>query len=594
MQTQVIQKLDEQVINKIAAGEVIERPSSILKELLDNSIDANAKNIIVSLAKGGIELVQVSDDGDGINKDQLSNVFIRHATSKIRTFEDLINHYGLGFRGEAMAAIASIAEIEIVSKPQDQNASFKITSDGEIKLCQGNNGTIVKVSHVFSKVPARLKFLKSEQSEYRACLKTFEEYAFANPKINFKLTHNQKIIYDLKAIDLKSRLQDLFGFKTLDSCKYFESKAADFTIFGFLGLPEIAKDRQNYQYLSINGRTLQASMVNHIVKKAYGNKIFPSQKPAFFIHIEMPAHHIDMNVHPRKLEAKFLMPQNVFKRIYQVVDHNLSKQDLSLNFLKTDFAEKKFPESVKFTVNKPSFNNASNFSNSCNRESFLTSNPAQNRSLDFGSKLKPLQADTKNLELKNPSPLRVLAQLKKSYILAENEEGLVLIDQHAAHEKIMYKSIKDHFKATDKKMQDLLVPKRLELSSSELELLKANLDIVAKIGIEIEFFGGNSLVIRSIATHFNKVEVEVLLQGILNDLSEFKGDSINEIEEIAINYAACRGAIKFGQALTTPEMQALLDQLEAIKDMQYSCPHGRPTQLKLSMHELDKLFLRLK
>lgn len=592
MQTQVIQKLDDQVINKIAAGEVIERPCSILKELLDNSIDAGAKNIRVILDKGGVDLVQVLDDGVGISKDQLANVFIRHATSKIRTFEDLINHYGLGFRGEAMAAIASIANIEIVSRPNGQDSAWKISADGEIQICQGNIGTLVKVSNVFSKVPARLKFLKSEQSEYRACLKVFEEYAFANPEINFHLTHNQKLIHDLKTIDIKSRLQDLFGFKTLESCKFFESKAVDFTIFGFIGLPEIAKDKQNYQYLCINGRTLQASMINHIVKKAYGNKIFPSQKPAFFIYIELPAHHIDMNVHPRKLEAKFLMPQNAFKRIYQVIDHHLSKQDLALNFSRTEFATKKFSDSESLNFPRVKFEEPtklfSKLDKSASKENNLGLNFQSRESrIDFNSAPDSFNGG-------NKSPLRVLAQLKKSYILAEGEEGLVLIDQHAAHEKIMYKSIKEHFQSSSKKMQNLLVPKRLELTNRELELIKENIDLVEKIGIEIEFFGGSSLVVRSIANHFSKVEIEVLLQGILNDLSEFKGDAINEIEEIAINYAACRGAIKFGQALTTPEMQALLDQLEEIKDMQYSCPHGRPTQLKLSMHELDKLFLRLK
>ncbi len=586
MQTQVIHKLDESVINQIAAGEVVERPASVLKELLDNAIDAQAHKINIQLEDGGMQLISVQDDGIGIAYEQLHKVFLRHATSKIQSFQDLINHMGLGFRGEAMAAISSVSQVTIQSKPKEQEQAYSLDSQGELQKIAFNHGTIVKVEQLFHKVPARKQFLKSSNTEYRNCLKVFEDYAFTYPEIYFKLSHNKKVIYDLASGQFNERLQQLFGFNTIKSCIPAHNLAQDFTIEAMLGLPEIAKDRQNYQYLSINRRPLNPALVATSIKKAYGNRIFPAQRPAFFMNIQMPAHHIDMNVHPRKLDARFLMPSQVFARIFQTVEHSLSNTDLSTNI-----------QAKESILQTPS-------------PSALPSQPAaepdrrlpQSFTQQFGQAHTPKFQDinwssrqSETPPLMPQKPLLALAQLKKSYILAENEQGLMIVDQHAAHEKIMYQKLRANFESKPAKLQPLLVPARLELTHKEAELLASHQEIFSKLGLHIESFGGNTVIIQAVADHFAKVDPAKLLQGLLNDLQDpIQPESLRSIQDIALNYTACRSAIKFGQALDISEMQALLDQLHAIASQQYSCPHGRPTQLKISMPELEKLFLRSK
>lgn len=592
MQTQVIQKLDESVINQIAAGEVIERPASVLKELLDNAVDAQATEIQVSLQEAGIQNITVQDNGVGIAKEQLAMVFVRHATSKIRSFEDLINHLGLGFRGEAMAAISSVSNVNIFSRPKEQNQAYSIDYDGQILPCSFNYGTKISVSDLFCKVPARLKFLKSNNTEYRNCLKIFEEYAFAFPEISMQLTHNNKSIYNLSSTDFKTRLMQLFQSQTVQSCLEVQNLAEDCKVSGFIGLPEIAKDRQNYQFLAINGRPLNPAMVATAVKKAYGNRIFPSQRPAFFLNIELPAHHIDVNVHPRKLDARFLMPQQIFSRIYKTVEHSLSKSDLGINLsakasqshvpkatnYQSDSLLHQVPSSPSKPITTPSFSPVAKAPSPI----FNIPRPSQAKHVASGPVLSKV-------------PLLALAQLKKSYILAENTAGLVLVDQHAAHEKILYQKLRKGFETRELKMQPLLVPCRLELTQSECKLLDQYSETFVRMGIQIERFGGNTVLIQAVADYFAKIEPAKLLQGLLNDLQDpIKPDNLRSIEDIAINYAACRGAIKFGQVLNLTEMQSLLDQLNQIADHQFSCPHGRPTQLKLSMGELEKLFLRTK
>lgn len=571
---QQIKKLPDFLINQIAAGEVVERPASVVKELVENSIDAGATKIIVELSQGGKTLIKVIDNGVGLSKENFGLVFERHATSKISTQEDLALNSNLGFRGEALAAISSVSKTEFASN------GFAVTSDGELKAKAMPSGTQVTVSELFFNVPARQKFLKTDSTEYKKCLEVVESYALCHPEVAFKLIHNQKTVFDYPLSNsVDQRLQAIYGSEFTQKLLPINYLGSETKIHGFIGKPELATDRATNQHIFVNGRPLEAPYFNHAVKNAFGSLIFPSKKPVFFLYINLSPQDVDMNVHPRKLEARFHYQGIIYNLILKAVKSVLENTSLAKT---AELSKQSYQNYIPNTssYSQPNLTPSYNFSN-------LKPTEPQNY-------IKEAQSEPTFAE----PTLVPLCQINNSYILCETPEGILLIDQHAAHERVMYQKLKLAAQNKTPNSQTLLTPIHLELPASQFELLTQAKPLLASIGFEISDFGSHSIVINAIPTKFSQNDIEQLIQGILKDLEENETVTKNgfakleEIEDIVINYAACRGAIKFGQKLSLVEMQALIQEMELIKEKQYSCPHGRPSMISITYDELEKQFKR--
>lgn len=599
IKSQQIKKLPDNLINQIAAGEVVERPASVIKELLENSIDAGATSITIELKKGGKELIKIVDNGVGLDKSQFDLVFERHATSKIASIDDLNSNLNLGFRGEALAAISSVSQIEFASN------GHLINSDGELKAKSMPNGTQVTVENLFYNVPVRLKFLKTDATEYTKCLEIVESYALCHPEVHFKLIHNQKVVFDYpKANTKEDRIRAVLGQDFSQKLLPISYSGTEISLLGFIGKPETAKDRAYNQYIFVNGRPLEAQYFNHAVKNGFGSLIFPSKKPTFLIWLQLDPKDVDMNVHPRKLEARFHFQGIIYNVILKAVKNALEKTSLAKTVeLSRDSVENFLPKkdytSTSNVSQTPSFSNSSqypknSYSNNYSPQSFNFSEPNntpispksfQNPSNDL---ITPESAHSKS----EPT-LRPLCQINNSYIVCESKEGVIFIDQHAAHERVMYQKLKKVRQNQNQNTQPLLIPVQLELSKSQVEIFKNSSSVLNSIGFDIQDFGQNSIVVNAIPAKFSANDIESLIFGLFQDLSEGVDFSkLEEIEDIVINYAACRGAIKFGQKLTIPEMEALIYEMDAIQNLKYSCPHGRPTTITISYDELEKQFKR--
>lgn len=569
-----IQKLDTKTINQIAAGEVVERPASVIKELIENSIDANATEITIELKNGGKTLIKIIDNGLGLHKDDFGLVFERHATSKIAKLDDLESEKTLGFRGEALASIASISQIEFASNGNS------IDENGSLNPKPMASGTQVAVKNLFYNTPARSKFLKTDQTEYKKCLEIIESYALAQPEVAFRLIHNEKQILNLPKADLKQRIADVLGQDFASKLLKIAYLSKELTITGFISKPELAKDRAYNQHLIVNGRPISAPYFIHAIKNAYGSTVFPQEKPPFVLQIDINPAEVDMNVHPRKEEARFHFQSMVYSKLMQAVKHTLNeniltpKMDFSLKNAES-FMQQKSIEGLKSIPPEPQIQNSMKMFDPSSFE-------REKRSLTEAQK-------------EPETTLKPIAQVANSYIICRSEDGLVIVDQHAAHERVMYEKLKEEANKKDPQTQPLLVPEELELSRNELETLSEAQKILEKIGFHIEPMPNKKISIQAIPAKFSKNDLHELIHGLLQDLeenAEFK--KLDQIEDIVINYAACRGAIKFGQPLTIDEQIALISQMETIAHKQYSCPHGRPTMISLSLDDLEKEFKRRK
>jgi DNA mismatch repair protein MutL len=576
---QQIKKLPDFLVNQIAAGEVVERPASVVKELLENSLDAKATKIILELENGGKDLIKVIDNGVGLSQENFGLVFERHATSKIQTLDDLNSNSNLGFRGEALAAISSVSKTEFASN------GFAITNEGELKAKAMPDGTQVIVSNLFFNVPARQKFLKTDATEYKKCLEVVESYALCHPEVGFKLVHNQKTVFDYPKCDNhQDRLTAIFGTDFQQKLLEVNYLGTETKILGYIGKPELATERAANQYIFVNGRPLEAPYFNHAVKNAFGSLIFPNQKPVFFFWITINPTDVDMNVHPRKLEARFHYQGIIYSLILKSVKSTLEKTSLTKT---AELSKQSYENYIPKTNNysQPSLTPTYNFSN------FKPTTPQTPPSFNAHQE-QEYQPPSPTNSFSEPT-LTPLCQINNSYILCQTNEGILLIDQHAAHERVMYQKLKLAAQNKLKNTQPLLTPLHLELPISQLEILKQTKDVLASIGFEISDFGSNSIVVNAVPAKFASNDIDQLLQGLLKDLEEGHDFAkLEEIEDIVINYAACRGAIKFGQKLSQLEMEALISEMDQIKDKQYSCPHGRPTMITITYDELEKQFKR--
>lgn len=582
----IIKILSENLINQIAAGEVVERPASVVKELVENSLDAQSTSIVVEVKNAGKTLIKITDNGIGMTREDLQLALQRHATSKLRSEADLWNIHTMGFRGEALPSISSVSQFTIRSKTKDDLGGSEINCDGgeivNIKDVGMSTGTCIEVRSLFFNTPARQKYLKQESTELSHITATLNTIALANPEVAFKFIHNDKVVFDLpRSTDFISRISDIFGKATSEAMLPVFYGGSEFKIDGFVGKPVISRSTSQHQYFFVNKRPIQHFVLANAIREAFHSMLMENKKPVFVINIEIDPSLVDVNVHPRKLEVRFADQQTLIRVMYNAVKTALDKHDLTPK----GFTESRRYMADAFPVSRPSTSTPSrDFHNTG------TIQDALSFTKDF---LKTRETKSMyEIRMEEPATMKSVTQIANAYIVAENAEGLILIDQHAAHERVRYEELMNQFETEQKSIQPLLVPLQMEFEASEVPVLNENLNIFKDLGFEIEPFGGNTFVINGVPSFLSKEDIDQVVKGVLDDIvnsktaTKFQGKS-----EAVVHYMACRSAIKFGQKLNQPEMQALISKLEKL-NRPYTCPHGRPTMISLTLSELEKMFGR--
>lgn len=582
-----IRQLPEHLVNQIAAGEVVERPASVVKELVENALDAGARAITVDLEEGGRKLVRVRDDGAGIAQHQLKLAMSRHATSKISTLDDLDAIVSLGFRGEALPSIASVARVLLSSRATGADGAWQVEArDGDIgdtRPCAHPEGTTVEVRDLFYNTPGRRKFLRAERTEYRHIDKWLRRLALARPDVAFVVTQNgrtvQKLVAASDADGRLRRLQDVCGEAFADQAVYVEAEPGDIALSGWLGLPTFNRSQPDLQFWFVNGRSVSDKTLTHAARHAYRDVLFHGRFPAYVMHLSIDPAAVDANAHPAKLEVRF----RDGRRVHGVVSQALGRA-LSDTRPGARPATPVAPAAVARAFGKGAYSQSS---------MVLTDGDARSTVHETLEGYALLAGDDPRPESQDVPPLGfAIAQLAGTYILAENARGLVVVDMHAAHERILYERLKNAFERQDIVSQPLLVPASVAVSESEAALAEEAAPLFRRLGLEVQRSGPTTVVVREVPALMKQSDVESLVRDILSDLQD-SGIS-HRVEERChelLATMACHHSVRANRALTTAEMNALLREMETT-DKSDQCNHGRPTWTTVSLSELDRLFLR--
>jgi DNA mismatch repair protein MutL len=587
-----IKVLDQNMINMIAAGEVIERPASVVKELMENSIDAGATKITVSVEDGGKKLISITDNGCGMNAEDLAQAFEPYSTSKIKTSTDLHGISTLGFRGEALASIASIAQIRAVSRTEDSTGANCIEIDcgvkGNVSPCSADYGTTIQIRDIFYKLPARRKFLRTANTEMGHVTEQLTRIALANENLDLTLIRNGKELYRLSDKNgLRRRIGELFPISSSDvSENLIESENIEkgLHVHALMGKPLISRTNNRFQYVFLNGRFIRDKFISHAIKEAYRGLLEPGRFPVVFLFIQMPFEDYDVNVHPTKIEVRFYNANLVHSQILGVLREKLLGTNLEM--------PGKLPEiqHTESTSRRSPPVRDSRIADAM-AEFFRKHRPAQTQQqLGFRSTTSGrIHADSRE---KSTQYDRKFLQIHDSFIVAQTEEGFVIIDQHALHESIIYEDLCRRIRESKLQSQRLLIPESFEISVSGAEALKANAELTDKLGIELIPFGPRTMAVQAFPSLLSSVQPVDFIQDLI-DLLEHKDaelDAESLLNEV-LNMAACKAAIKAGQKLTDSEIvQMLADKQNA--ESASRCPHGRPTTIKFSISDLEKQFKR--
>lgn len=599
--------LDEATINKIAAGEVIERPASIVKELAENSIDAGATAVSIEIQEGGKAYIDVSDNGCGILKEDMDHVFFRHATSKIKSSNDLQGILTLGFRGEAMASIAAVSEVELKTKAEEDKAGSHVIIKGG-KFIENTDigyptGTSVTVRNLFYNTPARLKFLKSDIAEQGAIVDIVEKLALTNTGISIKLTVNNKVVLHTPGNgDLLSVILCIYGKNIAKAMLPLEYSNEIISLEGYIGKPEIAKGNSTYMTFSINKRYIKNRMMAEAMKQAYKTLLMNNRYPFSIININIKSDMIDVNVHPTKQEIKFSDERAIFNTLYVAVKNCLNNNRLIFESfgVSTEPSEtpnkdyrntrsdtsQVFERRAEYTPEKEKFEQFAldGINTAPSVESFQ-------KQSDYERRVE--NSDNRKEMYQNPHKLdiNVIGQLFGTYVLGQQDDTFYLIDQHAAHERIMFEYITEKYNSKSIPMQELMMPIIIELSPAEKVLYTENSLIFQNLGFEIEWFGENTLAIRAIPIIMGEPCTGEFFNNILDSMKESTAHAASPLEKIIISMS-CKNAIKAGDSITPEETSELISRLMKTKQP-YTCPHGRPTIITMSKFELEKKFKRI-
>ena len=581
----VIRVLPELLVNQIAAGEVVDRPSSALKELLENSLDAGSCAIAVHLESGGMRLIRVSDDGGGIARDELALALERHATSKIGSLADLEGVSSLGFRGEALASIASVSRLTLASRRPDDRHAWSVACEGpSISAPEPATlaaGTTIEVRDLYFNTPARRKFLKSETTEYAHCDETFKRVALSRCDAAFSVQHNGRTRWHLKAQPLAERIAAVLGDDFRSSSRTLEEGTGPVRLSGCVGLPEHAAATREAQYVFVNGRYVRDRLLAHAIRQAYEDVLHHQRHPAYVLYLELDPEAVDVNVHPTKIEVRFRDSRAVHQFVFHAVSKALSGSAASPDAPAASPA-------VHGWVPPPARPYLT--------QGAMTLEVAQSAGFYetlFGG--RPA-ADAANAALERdgaPMPLgSALAQLAGVYILAQNEHGLIVVDMHAAHERIMYERLKEALDASHIPMQPLLVPVVFTGEALEIAAAEDERETLLQIGFDVAPASPTTLVVRAVPAMLQDADARELARDVLRELNEFGASRVlTERRNELLGTMACHAAVRANRRLTLPEMDALLRDMERT-ERSGQCNHGRPTWHQITIAELDKLFMR--
>jgi len=570
-----IQVLDDHTINQIAAGEVIERPASVVKELVENSLDANAKNIWIRIEDGGTSLVMIRDDGDGMDADDAELAFQKHSTSKIRSFNDLQTVNTSGFRGEALPSIASVSRLRITTCKKGSDIGTRITIEGnnslDVEEYTAPQGTTIEVADLFFNTPARAKHLKRTATELQHIVKTVTIEAIRRPDVAFNLVHGERKLIEAPASDLKTRIGILLGREASRELIEFSGVRENLKLEGFLTKPAVSRKSMAGLYLHVNGRPIQARNICYSIRGAYGSLLHDGHFPVGALFLEIPAEDVDVNVHPAKTIVRIAREEKINKELRTIIKQILSEQALIANI---DLERSK--NDVLFEM--PSTNNTVR-----TRATPVTSIDSFQQ--EFDVTLKEEEIET------NMPSMRPLTLIENKYIVAMGSEGLYIIDFHAAHERVMYERLKDQARFKRVGKQDLLKAISLELSKSEANGFEEMLPQINEMGFDVEKFGPSSFMIRSVPALLAGSEPERIREAI-NDIVESGSMKSAEEKHTYMMYTvACHSALRAGDKLTMAQMEFVIREMESIPNP-YACVHGRPTVMTITPSELDKKFKR--
>ena len=591
-----INTLNPQLANQIAAGEVVERPASVVKELVENSLDAGATRIDIEVEQGGVKRLCVRDNGCGIEQSDMPLALSRHATSKISDIDDLEAVATLGFRGEALASIASVSRLSLTSN-SGESQGWQAVSEGrdmavDVQPAAHPVGTSVDVRDLFFNTPARRKFLRTETTEYNRIDDYAKKLALSHMPVAFSLRHNQRVNLNLQpaqtVLEQEKRVADICGKPFMEQALYIDNQRTGIRLWGWIGLPTFSRSQTDLQHFFVNGRSIRDKVVSHAVRQAYQDVLYHGRHPAFVLFLEIEPKDVDVNVHPTKHEVRFRDSRVIHGFVSSTLQKALA-QDRPQDHLQSNEAQSLLPEEAIPT------------------QSTMGLAPAPTP-LNYSAKTSGYQGQSVNTPMHAYQSLYAeggaeesaiipplgfaIAQLKGIYILAENEQGMIVVDMHAAHERITYEQMKTDFDKEGLIAQPLLVPESLSVSQREADAVEQNPDVFVRLGFSVERAAAESIVVREIPALLRGTQVEALLRDVISDVlehgtSERIRHKINEI----LSTMACHGSVRANRILTIPEMNALLRDMEAT-ERSGQCNHGRPTYFQLSLDELDKLFLR--
>ncbi|MBO6703116.1 MAG: DNA mismatch repair endonuclease MutL [Pseudomonadales bacterium] len=598
MQTDRINQLDKRLANQIAAGEVVERPASVVKELLENALDSGAQRIEVDLTSGGTKVLRVRDDGSGIHPDDLNLALARHATSKIHRPEDLAAIETLGFRGEALASIASISRLTLTTNISAQAADgwcVRVTGadmSAEVTPAPHPRGTTVEVSDLFFNTPARRKFLRTERTEYLKVEEVVRKISLSHPTVTFVLNHNGKTTRQYSGDDEQQRISSVFGHAFLENAIFFSEERGGLELRGWIGLPTFSRSQADQQFFFVNGRVIRDKVITHAVKQGYADVLYHGRNPVYCLFLSINPALVDVNVHPTKHEVRFRESRDVhdfiFRTIHRVLADVRPDEATIAQTMEADVAAQVPMRQAPMSFGSSTHSRGGAFglkepTTAVYREMFA-------RDPDSSAPILPESPEGEEATM--PPLGFAVAQLHGIYILAENANGLVLVDMHAAHERITYEHMKTACDAEGIRSQPMLVPLSVAVSEKEADIIDDHGDELNQLGIELERASEESIIVRAIPTLLAKSDVEQLVRDVLSDFAEFGASQrIEQHRDEILSTMACHGSVRANRRLSLPEMNALLRDMEET-ERSGQCNHGRPTWCELNLAELDSLFLR--
>ena len=631
-----IRLLSPRLANQIAAGEVVERPASVVKELVENALDAGANRVDVEVEQGGVKLIRVRDDGSGIEEDDLPLALSRHATSKIASLDDLEAVASLGFRGEALASISSVSRLTLTSRTESQEAASRVEVEGRemdarISPAAHPVGTTVEVRDLFFNTPARRKFLRTEKTEFNHVEECVRRQALSRFDAGFTLRHNQRVVQSLRpaesALDRERRIGSLCGQQFIDNAVVIDAEATGLRLWGWVALPTFSRSQADLQYFFVNGRVIRDRLVAHAVRQAYRDVLYNNRHPAFVLYLEVDPATVDVNVHPTKHEVRFrdgrLVHDFIFRTLHKALadvrpdDHFRGAVAQSFGREAVTQGQEAVPatdasaeagwngQPSVSSYGYPGGSGAGFGGQSQPQQEWRASDQmAFYQSLNAGGGSDGQQAMPVSDRAATPMPTPpadsdqepplgyAIAQLHGIYILAQGRAGLIVVDMHAAHERITYERMKRALAEQDLKSQPLLVPLSLAVSQKEAALTESHGEELQKLGLQIERIGPETLAVRQVPALLRGADTEQLVRDVLADLIEHgQSDRVEAVTHELLGTMACHGSVRANRQLTIPEMNSLLRDMEAT-ERSGQCNHGRPTWTLVTMSELDKLFLR--